>query len=78
MAGIELATPGSAVRLASVARYVIDCATWPGSPFCGTLANSVEPDQTPQNAVSDQVFHCLLTECPIKMLLIITNTIQQP
>ena len=30
-AGIELATPGSAVRLASVARPVTDCATWPGS-----------------------------------------------
>ena len=29
-AGIELATPGSAVRLASVARHVTDCATWPG------------------------------------------------
>ena len=27
--GIELATSGSAVRLASVARYVTDCATWP-------------------------------------------------
>ena len=25
--GIELATPGSAVRLASVARHVTDCAT---------------------------------------------------
>ena len=30
-AGIELATPGSAVRLASVARYVPQCATRPGS-----------------------------------------------
>ena len=28
--GIELATPGSAVRHASVARHVTDCATWPG------------------------------------------------
>ena len=28
--GIELATPGSAVRLASVARHVTDCATRPG------------------------------------------------
>ena len=27
--GIELATPGSAVRHASVARHVTDCATWP-------------------------------------------------
>ena len=31
-AGIELATPGSAVRHASVARHVTDCATGPG--FC--------------------------------------------
>ena len=29
-AGIELATPGSAVRHASVARHVTDCATQPG------------------------------------------------
>ena len=29
-ARIELATPGSAVRLASVARHVTDCATRPG------------------------------------------------
>ena len=28
--GIELATPGSAVRQASVARHVTDCATQPG------------------------------------------------
>ena len=25
----------------------------------GTLANSMDPDQTPQNAVSDQGLHCL-------------------
>ena len=31
-AGIELATPGSAVRHASVARHVTDCATRPGVP----------------------------------------------
>ena len=29
-AGIELVTPGSAVRLSSVARHVTDCATRPG------------------------------------------------
>ena len=28
-AGIKLATPGSAIRLASVARHVMDCATRP-------------------------------------------------
>ena len=30
-AGITLANPGSAVRLASVARHVTDCATQPGT-----------------------------------------------
>ena len=29
-AGIKLATPGSAVRHASVVRHVTDCATWAG------------------------------------------------
>ena len=33
-AGIELATPGSAVRHASVARHVTDCATRPGTFVC--------------------------------------------
>ena len=33
-AGIELATTGSAVRLASVARHVTDCATRPSSKTC--------------------------------------------
>ena len=33
-AGIELATPGSAVRLASVARHVTDCATRPVCVGC--------------------------------------------
>ena len=30
--------------------------------FCGTSANSAEPDQMPQNVASDQVLHRLLTE----------------
>ena len=30
-AGIKLAPPGSAVRVASVARHVTDCATRPGT-----------------------------------------------
>ena len=29
----------------------------------GTLANNAEPDQTPHRAASDQILHCLLTEC---------------
>ena len=31
------------------------CKTW-----IGTLADSVDPDQTPQNAASDHGLHCLL------------------
>ena len=30
--------------------------------FCGTSANSAKPDHTPQNAASDQVPHCFLTD----------------
>ena len=54
--GIELATPGSAVRHASVARHVTDCATRPGDKMlviqAGNykmlvrIANSEELDQT--------------------------------
>ena len=36
-------------------------------PFCGTQANNAEPDQTPQNAASDQGLHCLLAESYIKI-----------
>ena len=32
------------------------------SSFYETLANCAVPDQTPQNAASDQVLHCLLSE----------------
>ena len=38
-AGIELATPGSAVRHASVARHVTDCATQPGKQHMFWLRN---------------------------------------
>ena len=34
-----------------------------GRPFNGMSANSTQPDQTLQNAASDQVLHHLLTEC---------------
>ena len=44
--GIKLATPGSAVRNASVARHVTDCATWPGIQFYGVLEGDIyRPDQ---------------------------------
>ena len=39
-AGIDLTTPGSAVRLASVARHDTDCAMWPGkTPLFLILGN---------------------------------------
>ena len=41
-AGIELATPGSAVRLASVARHITDCAMWPVFLFVLFFNLSVE------------------------------------
>ena len=31
------------------------------------MVNSAEPDETQQNAVSDQGLHRLLTECSIKI-----------
>ena len=31
--------------------------------FYGTLTNSVDPDQTPLNAASNQLLHSLFTKC---------------
>ena len=53
-AGIELATPGSAVRLASVARHVTDCAARPGMlvikagihKILAGIIKEKDPDQT--------------------------------
>ena len=33
----------------------------PGAPFVGTKANSIAPDETPQNAASNLGLFCLLT-----------------
>ena len=41
-------------------------------------ANSADPDQTPQNATSDQDVHCLLTNCSIKIRIKMENTTQHP
>ena len=43
--------------------HIKKCEVNPFKPsvFYGTSANSAEPDQTPQNAVSDQVLHDLPT-----------------
>ena len=38
-----------------------------GRPFCATSANNAIPDQRPQNAVSNQVLHCLQTEFSFKI-----------
>ena len=54
---IELATPGSAVRHASVDRRVTDCATRPGT---STLTNSDDPDEMQHNAAFHQGLHCFL------------------
>ena len=43
----------------------IICKTWTGL-LAGTLAISADPDQTPQNAASDQALHCLLTLQEVK------------
>ena len=48
----------------------------PGVLFYGTSTNNAEPDQTPQNEVSNQVLHCFLTECVYKISLRLTT--QQP
>ena len=44
----------------------------------GHLTNSADPDQTPQNAASDQGLHCLLIDCSIRILIKMKNTTQQP
>ena len=55
---MELATPGSAVRLAYVARHVTDCATPPGK-LNFIFANSADPDEMPHHAPFHLGLHCL-------------------
>ena len=57
-------TPGSAVRLASVARHVTDCATRPGMfMYCTNkikfqlISNSADPDEMPQSAAFHGSLH---------------------
>ena len=38
-----------------------------GKIWTGTLANTADPDQTPQNAASDQGLHCLLNKRKLKV-----------
>ena len=46
--------------------------------FCGTWANSGDPDQTPQYAASGQGLHWMLTECSIQILIKKEKYPQQP
>ena len=47
-------------------------------PFCMTSANSAKPDQTPQNAASDQVLYSLLIAISFKIGIKMKNTTTQP
>ena len=47
-------------------------------PFCGAWANSGDPDQTPQNAASDQGLNCFLAENSIEIWIKMKNSTQQP
>ena len=49
------------------------CKTW-----TGTLANSADPDQTPQNAAYDQVLHCFLELQEIKGSIKVLNPCSGP
>ena len=46
--------------------------------FSWDIGKECRPDQTPQNAASDQGLHSLLSECSIKFQIIIKNTALQP
>ena len=48
------------------------------STFMWGIGKQCKPDQTPQNASSDQVLHCLPPEYSIKIQIKIKNTTQQP
>ena len=46
-------------ELGSLKTYFVVYPIVVGRPIKGYLANSADPDQTPQNAASDQGLHCL-------------------
>ena len=50
----------------------------PSVLFVGHRQNSADPDQMPQNVVSDQGLHSLLTERSIKIWKNMKNNTQQP
>ena len=60
---MELATPGSAVRHASVARHITDCATRPGVVISYSFS--------PSNLLTIKVCHSAIVFFAQKMLIII-------
>ena len=50
----------------------------PSYLFVGHRQTSAKPDQTPQNAASDQGLHCLLTEYSVETKIMRKNTTQHP
>ena len=58
--------------------YVLFNPYKPSVKFCGTKENNADPDQTPQNEVSDEGLHCLLTESSIRILIKMKKNIQHP
>ena len=55
--GIELATPGSAVRYASVARHVTDCATRPGPTRMNSESNLIRIIENNNNNNNNEPVH---------------------
>ena len=50
----------------------------PSFLFVGHRQNSADPDEMPQNVVSDQGLHSFLIECSIKIWKNIKNNTKQP
>ena len=50
----------------------------PGILLKGTLANSVDPDQIPQNATSDQGLHCLHTGISVQNRIRMNKSTRHP
>ena len=52
-------------RQLSICRWNFALTHISQASFLWVMANCVDPDQTPQNAVSEQGHHCLLAQCSI-------------
>ena len=72
--GIELATPGSAVRHASVARHVTDCATRPGKSDVLVKNELCIPLERGTNVLSTgEGFNCLSLPSKLKVALLLCS-----